>query len=90
VATTQANAIDTIERFQTSHSLFDHIETLTYNYMVDKDKIKFSWKDKQGNTDSIEVSSTATTEEIYQLITTTLRMTYGCNTEGQEGSSSKT
>lgn len=90
MATTQANAFETIERVQRSESLFEQIETLTYQYMVDKDAVKFVWKDKKGNIDSIEVPSTATTEEIYQLIMITLRMTYGCHTEGQEGGSSKT
>lgn len=90
MAITQANTFETIERIHRSEGLFEQIETLTYQYLVNKDAVRFMWKDKKGNTDSIEVPSTATTEEIYKLIMTTLRMTYGCHTEGQEGGSSKT
>jgi hypothetical protein len=90
VATTQANSYETISRLQETHSLFESIETLSYQYLIDKDAVRFHWKDKNGAIDSIEVPSTTPTEEIYQLIMTTLRMTHGCHTERKEGGSSKT
>jgi hypothetical protein len=90
VDTTQASSYETISRIQETQSLFEFIETLSYQYLVEQDAVRFHWKAKNGTTDFIEVPSSVPTEEIYQLIMTTLRMTHGCHTKRQEGGSSKT
>jgi hypothetical protein len=90
VDTTPTNPFDPLDIMQSAKSLFEQVETLQYTYQVDKGTVLFSWKDKQGNEDSIEVLSGTPTEEIHKLIMLTLRMTYGYHSKREEGGSSKT